>query len=172
MTRRKPLPTPTSPPGGATRYRDRIFDDKRHDPYQTRGKYTEPSACSDCGAIFHRGHWQWKDVPDGASRVVCPACMRTRDKLPAGSLMLAGAFFETHRDEVLALVAHVAARERREHPLNRVMHIDNHADQTVVTTTDIHLPQRLVEALHHSFQGKFELDYGHDEYKVNARWQR
>ncbi len=172
MTRRHPVPTPVSPPGGVTHYRDRIFDDKRHDPYQTKGKYTEPSVCSDCGAIFHRGRWQWNDVPAGASRVICPACMRTRDKLPAGSLTLAGEFFEAHRDEVLALVAHVAARERKEHPLNRVMHIDAGADRTVVTTTDIHLPQRIVEALHHSFQGKFELDYGHDEYVVNAKWQR
>jgi hypothetical protein len=154
------------------RYRDRIFEDKRHDPYQTRGKYTEPSVCGDCGAIFHRGRWQWGSVSDGASRVVCPACLRTRDKLPAGSFTLAGAFFDAHREEVLALVAHAAARERQEHSLHRVMQLEQGADQTVVTSTDVHLPQRIAEALHHAYHGQFELKYGHDEYTAHAKWQR
>jgi hypothetical protein len=172
MTSRKPVPTPVSPPGGVARYRDRIFDDNRHDPYQPKGKYSEPSVCGVCGAVFHRGRWQWSEAVDGSKRVVCPACQRTRDKLPAGSVTLGGSFFEAHRDEVLALVGHIAKRERQEHPLNRVMDIDSGADQVVVTTTDIHLPQRIAEALHHSFQGEFELDYGHDDYKVHAKWQR
>lgn len=172
MARTRSVPTPVTPPGGVTRYRDRIFDDKRHDPYQASRKYAEPSACSDCGAIFHRGRWQWGEIPGGATRVVCPACQRTRDKLPAGSLTVAGPFFENHRDEVLALVAHVATRERNEHPLNRIMEVENGADRTVVTTTDIHLPQRIAEALHHSYQGEFKVDYGHHDYEAHAKWQR
>jgi hypothetical protein len=52
------------------------------------------------------------------------------------------------------------------------MHIDSGPDEAVVTTTDIHLPQRIAEALHHSFQGEFELNYGRDEYTVHAKWQR
>jgi hypothetical protein len=31
MARTRSVPTPATPPGGVTRYRDRIFDDKRHD---------------------------------------------------------------------------------------------------------------------------------------------
>jgi hypothetical protein len=172
MTSRKAVASAVSPPRGVARYRDRTFDDKRHDPYQPKGKYAEPSACGICGAVFHRGHWQWGHAADGATRVICPACQRTRDKLPAGSLTLGGSFFEAHRDEVLALVGHVAKRERQEHPLNRVMDIESGTDQAILTTTDIHLPQRIAEALHHSFQGDFELDYGPDEYVVHAKWRR
>ncbi len=32
MIRQTPIPMPYVPPGGVTRYRDRIFDDLRHDP--------------------------------------------------------------------------------------------------------------------------------------------
>ena len=35
MSRRAQQPTTASPAGTVTRYRDRIFDDKSHDPYQS-----------------------------------------------------------------------------------------------------------------------------------------
>jgi hypothetical protein len=31
---------------------------------------------------------------------------------------------------------------------------------------------RIVEALHHSSQREFKVDYGHDDYVAHARWQR
>jgi hypothetical protein len=31
---------------------------------------------------------------------------------------------------------------------------------------------RIAEALHHSSQGEFEVDYGHDDYVAHARRQR
>ena len=79
MVRRHSIPTPDTPPGSVTRYRDRIFDDLRHDPYQARGKYREPTVCSGCGAIFERGRWKWGETPPRAHEATCPACARTRD---------------------------------------------------------------------------------------------
>jgi len=84
---------------------------------------------------------------------------------------LAGEFFNAHRDEVLALVRHVAAREREEHPLHRVMQIEDAPDGVVVTTTDVHSPQRIAEALKHAYHGDFKIRYGHDEYTVRVDWQ-
>ena len=81
-------------------------------------------------------------------------------------------FYWAHRDEVLALVRNVAAHEREQHPLHRVMQIEEALDGVVVTTTDIHLPQRIAEALKHAYHGEFKLRYGHDEYTVRANWQR
>lgn len=173
MNRRTlPPPTNASLAGTVTRYRDHIFDEKKHDPYQSHGKYKEPTVCGDCNAVFHGGRWAWTDAPHGAHEARCPACLRTRDKLPAGSVALAGAFLNAHRDEVLALVHHVAAREREEHPLHRVMQIEDSADGVVVTTTDIHLPQRIAEAVKHAYHGDFRIRYGHDEYAVRVDWQR
>jgi hypothetical protein len=167
-----PTPSPLTPPGGVTHYRDRIYDDPRHDPYQAKKKYHEPTVCSDCGVMFHHGHWQWATAPEGAQSAVCPACHRIRDKLPAGFLTLEGSYFAEHRDEILGLVRNVADRDRHDHPLNRIMDIVAEADRATVTTTDIHLPQRIGAALTNAYQGALDVQYGHDEYSVRAQWRR
>jgi hypothetical protein len=172
MTRRIQLPTSGTPPGGRIAYRDRIFDDLRHDPYQAKGKYKQPAACSDCGAVFRRGRWQWGTAPNGALTVRCPACRRMRDKLPAGYLTVDGAFLEQHRDELLQLVHNEAERERSEHALHRIMDIAAGPESLVVTTTDIHLPRRIGHALESAYQGRLELRYAEDEYALRAHWQR
>src|SRR5205085_1601600 len=97
MTRRTPVRTPDTPPGGVSRHRDRILNDKRPDPYQPRGKYHEPTVCADCRAVFRRGRWAHADAPEGARSDLCPACRRIREKLPAGSVTLEGAFYTAHR---------------------------------------------------------------------------
>jgi hypothetical protein len=172
MTRKNPLPSPETPPGGVTRYRDRIFDDKRIDPYHARGKYHEPTACTDCTAVFHRGRWVNGSAPEGARRDRCPACRRIRDNLPAGSVTLEGSFYADHRAELLQLVRHEAEKERSEHPLNRVMRVEEFPDRAIVSTTDIHTPHRIGTALKHAYQGELDLRYGHDEYSIQVVWRR
>ena len=172
MIRRTTIPTPDTPPGGVTRYRDRIFDDLRHDPYQARGKYKEPAVCSDCKAVLRRGTWRWMSAAAGAVVARCPACQRVRDKLPAGYVILEGEFPKKHRDELLRLVRNEGESERREHALHRIMDIEEHPDRIVVSTTDIHSPRRIGHALERAYRGELELDYGEDEYSVRVRWQR
>lgn len=172
MTRRATTPSPDTPPGGVTRYRDRIFDDKRVDPYQAIRKYQEPTVCTACSAIFRRGRWTLGSAPAGARHEVCPACRRIRDKLPAGRLTLEGAYYAGHRDEVLALVRREAENERAEHPLNRLMEIEEHRDCAIVSTTDIHTPPRIGTALLRAYRGELETRYGHDEYSVRVVWRR
>ena len=172
MSNRTKLPSPTVPAGGASHYRDRIFDDRRQDPYQTKGKYTEPTVCRVCNAVFHHGRWQWSDPPAGAREATCSACLRIHEKLPAGILTLEGEFLAAHRDEIVALLRHEADHERGQHPMNRIIAIDEGGERTVVTTTDIHLPQRLGTALKHAFQGTLNVEYGDSDYTVRARWQR
>lgn len=172
MPRRAMSPTSNSPAGTATRYRDRIFDDKKHDPYQSNAKYKEPTVCGDCHAVFHEGRWMWAATPADAKEARCPACRRTHDRLPAGFVTLTGEFLASHREEVLALVRHVAAHERQEHPLHRLMQVEERSDRVDVTTTDIHSPQRIAEALKSAYQGNFKVHYGHDEYTVRVDWHR
>jgi hypothetical protein len=171
MTRSTVPPKGVTQPAAGMRQNQRIFDDKRHDPYQAAGKYAEPTVCPDCRAIFHAGHWQWGSAPEGAHQTRCPACRRIHEKLPAGWLTLSGAQFNQHRADVLAHLHKVAAREREEHPLNRVMEIEEGRDEVVVTTTDIHTPQRIAEALKRQYRADFDLHYGHDEYSVRVTWR-
>jgi hypothetical protein len=172
MSKRTIPPSPQTPPGGVRRHGSRIFDDLRHDPYQARVKYHEPTVCDDCGAVFHHGHWQRGSPPATPEHALCPACKRVRDKLPAGQVTLEGAFFAAHRDEVLHLVHHEAEHEQADHPLARIMEIVPEGERTRVTTTDIHLPQRIGEALRSAYQGELTVAYGKDEYSVRVDWRR
>ena len=50
--------------------------------------------------------------------------------------------------------------------------IEDAPDGVVVTTTDVHLPQRIAKSLKHAYHGDFEIRYGHDEYTVRVNWRR
>ena len=42
----------------------------------------------------------------------------------------------------------------------------------MVTTTDLHLPRRIGEALKSAFDGTLDLDYDEDGYFVRVNWSR
>ena len=55
------------------------------DPYQRQQKLHEGTICSQCGAVYHNGRWQWASRPqEGAAEALCSACRRINDKFPAG----------------------------------------------------------------------------------------
>ncbi len=172
MTGTKGAGAPPRAQGGIARHGAAIFDEAPHDPYETRGKYAEPSRCAECGVVYHRGRWQWGEAPAGAHKVVCPACHRIRDRLPAGTVTLEGAFVTGHRDEISHFIRHEEAREKAEHPLHRLVEIIDAPDRMTVTTTDIHLPRRIGTALRHAYRGDLDIDYAKGEYEVRVRWHR
>ncbi len=172
MARRHSTPTPESPPGSVTRYRDRIFDDLRHDPYHAKGKYREPTVCPGCGAIFENGRWKWGEAPLGAHKATCPACARTRDELPAGFVTLSGDFFNAHRVDLLQLARNTAENERSEHPMNRIMTVTEASDEAVITTCDVHSARRIGEALKRAYDGDLDMSFAEDEYSVRVNWKR
>jgi hypothetical protein len=120
--------------------------------------------------VYHRGHWQWSEIPEGAAKVSCPACTRAAERQPAGYLILSGPYVEAHRDELMRVVRNEEAAEKGEHPLHRIMGIEDAPQEVVVTTTDVHLPRRIGEALRKAHHGKLELSYGDGEYVLRARW--
>lgn len=170
MTRRAPAPTPVTPPGHIDRYRDRIFDDKRHDPYQPAGKYAEPTRCPQCGAVYEHGRWRWGRAPPGSHGGECPACRRAHDKLPAGIVTFDGPFVAAHKDELIRIARNEAEHEAAEHPMHRIMHIDERSGGIEISTTDIHLPQRIGEAMKRAHHGELSVQYASDEYSVRAHW--
>jgi len=158
---------------GHERHRkDRQIDEVRHDPYLERHRPHEPAVCPSCGVVFEGGHWHWAPVPPKASAHVCPACHRVRDEFPAGYVTLSGPFLTQHRDEIMGLVRNAEARAKGEHPLERIMQIVEANGELTITTTDIHLPRRIGEALKHAWHGDLDLNYLPDEYRVRVRWQR
>ena len=152
--------------------RDQLRQERVHDTYKLQQKLPEPAVCMDCGAVYHAGRWQWTARPTGAHEVVCAACHRIRDRFPAGFVEVGGSFFAEHKAEFLSLLRRHEEKEKAEHPLARIMAIEDNAAGVLVTTTDIHLARDLGEALHHAYQGDLEFHYNTAENLLRVHWRR
>lgn len=164
---------PPQPP----RREDRRIVEAIHDPYHTRLKLSDPSACSDCGAIYHAGRWLWAaDSPSRNDKEIasttCPACQRTKDGVPAGWVTIGGSFTQRHGKEIRHLIRHQEHLEKAEHPLNRIMDIVEEDGGLLVTTTDIHLPRRIGKALQSAYNGNLDFAYQQGEYQLRVCWSR
>ncbi len=91
--------------------------------------------------------------------------------MPAGYLTIKGVFAEDHHDELMQLLRHHEQREKNEHPLQRIMQIDEQPDAWVITTTDIHLARGLGEALEHAYRGTLQYHYNKDDYLLRVSWE-
>jgi hypothetical protein len=172
MNRRKSIPAPVTPPGRFHRYGARVFDDTRHDPYQPPGKYAGPTRCATCGAVYQRGRWQWITAPASSTSATCPACRRAHDHLPAGRLTLQGPYVALHRSELVRLARGEERHERVEHALHRIIDVDERSDIVDITTTDIHLPRRIGEAVKRAHDGDLTISFAKDAYEIRVHWQR
>jgi hypothetical protein len=158
-------------PGGGSgrRIAGRAQRDRILDPYESQRKPHEPASCPQCGAVYRHGRWQWSPAPEAAHAHLCPACHRTAEHLPAGIVTL-------HRlpprltDQVIGLVRNEEAAEKSEHALNRVIAIEEADGDLVVSTTDIHLPRRIGEALKRAYHGELDMHFDDDGYFARVDW--
>ena len=152
--------------------RDRLIRERRHDPYEAKGKLPEPSTCPECHAVYRDGRWRWGRAPEEAKQTPCPACQRVRDGIPAGILTLVGSFHLSHRTEILGLIRHVEEREAKEHPMKRIMEVSEQDDELSVTTCEASLARNLGDAIHHAYQGELDYHYPDGEGVLRVRWER
>lgn len=157
---------------GTPKRNDRMLREEVHDPYKMRRKLSEPTVCPGCGAVFQKGRWTWGKKPEDASEQLCQACSRIEDKYPAGYVSICGTFAKEHKKEILHLVRNLEEQERGEHPLHRIMDIAKEDDRYLVTTTDIHLPRRIGDALASAYDGDMDLQYDKEGYQVRIFWNR
>ncbi|MGC1951366.1 MAG: BCAM0308 family protein [Gammaproteobacteria bacterium] len=152
---------------------DRLIKERIHDPYMARTKLPEPSLCPDCKAVFGSGRWQWMtELPTEANEQLCPACRRIRDRVPAGFLTLGGSFFKEHREEIVNLIHNKVDSEKRQHPMKRIMAMEDQEDKLVITFTDIHLPRGVGEAIERAYEGSLGLHYEPEASIVRVTWER
>jgi NMD protein affecting ribosome stability and mRNA decay len=155
-----------------TARKDRLIQDCNHDPYKVTRKPAEPCVCPTCGAVFQDGRWQWlRPRPKEAHRELCQACRRTRDNYPAGLVTLHALPPGAQRDEMLNLVRNEAELEQRHHPMHRILQLRQQPSAVTISTTDIHLPRRLGEALHRAYKGRLEVTYDQDACFVRVGWR-
>lgn len=147
-------------------------DDPHHDPYFRKGKHAAPSVCSGCHAVFQHGHWAWGTASAEAAQVLCPACMRIRDKQPGGYLSIGPGMSVTEHNELLSLLRHVEQRESADHAMERIMDVIGSGDTMLVTTTSPHLAQALAAAIERTFGGEAVYAFSTAEHLLRVRWQR
>lgn len=158
--------------GGQGARRDKLIQGHDHDPYRAQAKPPEPTVCPECEATFREGRWTWKAGPVDAPRQLCPACQRVRDGYPGGYLTLEGEFLAEHQQDILGLARNVEEREKKSHPLKRIMDIETHEGRIEITATDMHLVRSIGEAVQSAYQGELDLRYSDDEALLRAHWQR
>ena len=141
---------------------------------ETAPKRSAATVCPGCGARYGKGRWSWDEVPASSKALECPSCERIREDYPAGVLRLSGAFLAKHRQEITGRLRHVEERERRTHPLKRIMDIRNEGDEVVVRVTDGKLIEALGHALTSAYRGTLELPRTTSEREnlVRASWSR
>ena len=144
----------------------------KEDPYHAVTKPPEPTVCPTCKAVFTEGRWTWGRAPSEAGEMNCPACQRIQDDFPAGYVTIKGEFFKEHRDEIIAVITSKEDREKAEHPLQRIIAIEDVREGLQVKTTDSHLARGIGEALHDAYKGDLKLKYSRDENLLRAVWKR
>lgn len=125
--------------------------------------------CPRCGAHFAKGRWQWGSAPDGAQPHLCPACRRIEHDLPGGVVTLHDVPPRL-KEQIVGLVRNEEAAENAEHPLNRIIAVDDTEDGLVIRTTDIHLPRRIGEALKRAYHGTLAMHFDDEGYFVRLDW--
>lgn len=142
------------------------------DAYKLPKKLHEPTVCPKCGAVYHRGRWQWLARPDDAKEVLCSACHRIADDAPAGYIYIDGDFAASHRVELLRMIRQHEQKARAEHPMERIMDVEETLGQTIITTTGVHLARGLGVALSSVYHGSLDLKYSKEDNLLRAYWKR
>lgn len=164
------------------RYTNRNFT-KRVDHeagHAPRKPQHEPSVCSDCGAIYRRGHWTFDRAVLGddpfcrvvPAETICPACVQVKSGEPAGFVFLDGAFVADHRDEILNLIRNEGKRAMNDNPLARIMDWTEQRHVLTVTTTTEHLAEQLGHSLKRAFDGDVRYDFSHENKLARVYWHR
>ena len=144
-----------------------------NDAFRPDRKAAGTILCQRCGAVFRRGRWTWGAAPASAVRRRCPACQRIDEDYPAGYIAISGAFLKLHGKEVIARVRQCEAQEKTNHPLERIMTIqDAGALGLLVTTTSVHLARLIGHALRSAFKGTLRKTYNRGDNVLRVRWNR
>lgn len=127
------------------------------DSYRPQGKLY-PAVCRQCGATEWQGRWRWDEPLPDLPRVLCPACERIRDGVPAHVIELTGAL-PPWWNEVRGMIGTVERGEVAEHPLERILKVEVGDDRVQVATTGLHIARRLVAAFVRRFRHGVRLSF-------------
>lgn len=152
--------------------RDQMVMENVHDPYQARLKLKAPTVCSSCDAVYQKGRWTWESKPKQADSVRCPACQRAQDRVPAGFLTIQPEYFSTRKDEIMSLIMHTEEREKKAHPMKRIMQIDDQSNGMEITFTDPGLARNIGDAVKNAYGGTLDYKYTQGEFMLRVKLEK
>ncbi len=156
---------------GQKKDRPRGVESRHPKVYVRPAKEAGALVCDDCGVVQHGGKWSWGAPPLTELQAGrCPACQRIRDHYPAGTIQLHPAFLE-HREEILHMIRNLEQAEKAEHPLERLMDVEESGGRMVVTTTGIHLARQIAHKLARRFHQRARIRYADQESLVHVDWE-
>lgn len=152
--------------------KDRLLQERVHDPLEMRLKPKEPVRCPRCALVYHKGRWQkGQDGVIPEKEQMCSACHRVVENYPAGEVTLSGESALERFEEIESLARHTEASESEEHPLNRIIAIQRESDSVRITTTDVHLPGRIGKAIQRAFGGEMKSHFDEGGHFASVHWQ-
>ena len=136
--------------------------------------------CNECESVYHDHRWYLKEQALEAVRshreaighTLCPACQKTRDKMPGGVVRLMGGFVSAHKEEILNLIRNEGDRAKQINPLERVMEIEATNGSLDILTTNERLAQRIGKAMHKAYSGDVSYVFSRDTKLARVTWHR
>jgi hypothetical protein len=147
---------------------------RSEDPYRARKKHSANTKCPSCDLLFHKGVWKWAKA--GSHQALrwklCPACLQIKHAYPGGVLKLSGSFLVGHHGDILRRIENLAKEIVKEHPLERIMKMEEKNGEIFIYATSEHLVARLGKAIRRDFKGELVLKYARDDKYATAHWRR
>ncbi len=141
----------------------------------------EPAVCAECKALYLNRRWISANSASEATSsslaklrgTTCPACLQKRSGEPRGFVFVDGIFFQRHRQEIERLLRNEALRAEEVNPLARILRFNkSDGHRLTVSTTTVHLAQRLGHALQKAFGGKVKYNFSHENKLARVSWHR
>jgi NMD protein affecting ribosome stability and mRNA decay len=153
--------------------------DTTQDPYILKVGNSKTALCRKCHATYQNKRWYIsKELYDKKAGLkdtkilLCPACLKIKDKFPGGIVKLKGAFLQDHETEIMNLIRNEEIRSMGFNPLERIIEIIHTREEIEVKTTNEKLAQRITRRLERAYQGKVEYKWSNGTKLLRAEWVR
>lgn len=149
------------------------------DVYISKEGMKEVAICTGCKALYWNKRW-YKDENDSTklsldmvrTEILCPACHRIQDKVPAGVVTFSGDYLIEHEEIILNTIKNAEEKGLTKNPLARIMEIKKNGNTLVITTTADKLAQKLGKDIYKAHSGKLEYQWSKEESFVRVNWSR
>ncbi len=136
-------------------------------PVARKQKFTEPSICDRCGAVFsgkawRRGRRLAREVLDKAQWVTCPGCAQAASGEYHGQVLIAVGD-DARREAISARIANVERRALITQPERRIVATDWDGKTLEVLTTSQKLAHRIAREVEKAFGGHAHFSWSDED---------